>query len=76
MEIIKVVVDKLPSGCDNCILCTNEYAMCQATKLDVWYTSDDGKEDLLFPYRPDWCPLVLEDEYRDEILGKFNFFET
>ena len=63
MEIVKVIVKgELPEGCNECFLATS-YGNCVVAKRACWYTSDDGKEDFLYSYRPDWCPLVKEGDY-------------
>ena len=62
MRVIKVIVDELPEGCKYCEFGKSGYGICQITKREIWYTSDNGMFDYLFSKRPDWCPLVAENE--------------
>ena len=75
MEIIKVVVDELPQ--EGCLYCRfREIRQKGRSLLNECAVADGFLDNENLHIRPDYCPLVLEDEYRDEILGKFNFFET
>lgn len=55
MDIIKVIVDKLPESCEDCGLWfangLNGFGICYATKLEM-------SDKYLYLHRPDWCPLI------------------
>jgi hypothetical protein len=66
MEIVKVIVDKLPESCWNCqyySIGTRKGLEVLPNVCDVW---DKAVEDCNI--RPDWCPLVTEAQNIDEVL--------
>lgn len=67
MKIIRIVVDKLPRNCADCIsigICYEEGNFCGVMNKDLsdikWAST-----------RPDWCPLV---EMNEEV--KFGWVQT
>jgi len=58
---LKIIVDKMPECCEDCVLYDSEYYTCWGTG-----TYKKVPYELLSVTRPDWCPL----EEREHILSK------
>jgi len=62
MNVIKIVVDKVPKTCHDCHLQHQESYGDANSKQDEFYVCEVMEQiidDRLF--KPDWCPLVVED---------------
>jgi hypothetical protein len=58
MNILKVVVDKLPKGCEDCLFKAQSWTgVCWSDVCDL-----EGLELYHLDQRPKWCPLVEEGE--------------
>ena len=66
MKVLKVIVDELPEGCENCIygrIVASEQLYAMHKFLDVRWCNAAQKmifDDSLVDGKPDWCPLVVE----------------
>ena len=71
MKIIKVIVDELPESCFHCRGAyddpVNGY-MCNVM-IKVLYPKDD------FDKRPDWCPLVTQEQVLRDFASPFANWE-
>jgi len=69
MEILKVIVDKLPTGCKNCHFCKGDGRTFPTGCEITMYIIDFGVYEC--SARPSWCPLVAADELTasDDGLG-------
>jgi hypothetical protein len=72
MEVIKVIVDKLPEGCTNCdfddYMADNALGECMILGREF----EPGNSFL----RPDWCPLVVEDRYSVALQACLDLVDT
>lgn len=55
MKVLKVIVDELPKNCFSCDFSYDRVCSVLFKRL----------EETRFETRPDWCPLVTEDEEMD-----------
>jgi hypothetical protein len=67
MKIIKVIVDELPINCSACDWWENHFytafnVTCGLTKRIV--------RDNEFSSRPDWCPLILEEDVENWLMTR------
>ena len=62
MKITKVIVDELPPYCSECYFETYE-GECGATLEFANMPRQIDTEDGGFKSRPDWCPLITDEEY-------------
>lgn len=68
MNVIKVIVDEVPNGCDRCTL-VDSYGNCALIGRSV-ISHSTPRDDYLYNKRPDWCPLILEEDVENWLMTR------
>jgi hypothetical protein len=86
MEIVGVIVNKLPNGCPDCdfrhkfvsTLSGEDLMMCRITeKIIAEEHIHETKDEFFWIYCygdtcPSWCPLITKHQYTDELFEEFD----
>ena len=60
MKVLKVIVDELPDGCNQCpLLVMGAKIMCITNRKTIAHSIDSPEISM----RPDWCPLHGDELY-------------
>lgn len=70
MNVIKVIVDELPKGCNDCpFLVVGSRLMCIINREKV---ADNAYEPMP---RPNWCPLIADADLLKQVASPFSKWE-
>ena len=74
MNVIKVIVDEVPNGCDRCTL-VDSYGNCALIGRSA-ISHSTPRDDYLYNKRPDWCPLITLNDLLKETMSPFDDWDT
>ncbi|MGC9384217.1 MAG: hypothetical protein ACP5D6_06430 [Kosmotogaceae bacterium] len=69
MKVTKVIVDELPESCAHCVLSVGGNVQIGLEILQEWLCPVSTPQHILdektmLESRPDWCPLIVEDNVK------------
>jgi len=74
VEVIKIIVNKLPTLCFECPFAArvNKMSVC-APKYNTRKQNNNHKYNIdATDYPPDWCPLITQEELLKQVASPFS----